>query len=138
MKYKVRRAEALSKLEGSRTNLQRINDVILEVKRQINSLDRQVKKAERFKRLSEDMRAIEMKIAKRDYTSLRESLDSLIVSHDSVKAEDAALRAEVNSHENIIETKRIWLLDKEKALEAKTSELYAFEKEISRQSVSSR
>lgn len=131
MKYKVRRAEALSKLEGSRTNLQRINDVISEVKRQINSLDRQVKKAERFKRLSEEMRAIELKIAKRDYTSLRESLDSLIASHDSVKAEDAALRAEVNSLENIIETKRIWLLDKEKALEAKTSELYAFEKEIS-------
>lgn len=131
MKYKVRRAEALSKLEASRTNLQRINDVISEVKRQINSLDRQVKKAERFKKLSEEMRAIELKLAKRDYTSLRESLDSLISSHDSVKAEEAALRAEVNSLENTIETKRIGLLDKEKALEAKTSELYALEKEIS-------
>ncbi len=44
MKYKVRRAEALSKLESSKDNLQRINDIVYEVKRQINSLDRQVKR----------------------------------------------------------------------------------------------
>jgi len=73
MKYKARRTEAQNKLEASRLNLQRINDIVLEVKRQINSLDRQAKKAERYKRLSAEMRVIELKIAKRDYHALKES-----------------------------------------------------------------
>lgn len=79
MKYKVRKTEALSKLESSRLNIQRINDIVVEVKRQINSLDRQAKKAERYKKLSSEMRSIELKIAKKDYSSLRESLERITV-----------------------------------------------------------
>ena len=51
MKYNVRKKEALSKLESSRLNLQRINDIISEVKKQISFLDRLAKKAERYKKL---------------------------------------------------------------------------------------
>ncbi len=130
MKYKVRKAEALSKLESSRLNLQRINDIIAEVKRQINSLDRQVRKAERYKKLSGEMRFIELKIAKRDYTSLKESLDRITAQHASLKEADALLRAELHKIENLIETKRITLLDKEKSLETVMSELQGLEKEI--------
>ena len=39
MKYKIRRAEALSKLDSSRLNLVRINDIIAEVRKQINICD---------------------------------------------------------------------------------------------------
>lgn len=130
MKYKVRRAEALSKLESSRLNLQRINDIVTEVRRQINSLDRQVRKAERYKKLSAEMRSIELKIAKRDYAALRESLDRILVEHASLKEEDAVVRAELHKIENAIETKRIGLLDKEKLLEEIASELQGQEKEI--------
>ncbi len=130
MKYKVRKAEALSKLESSRVNLQRINDIITEVKRQINALDRQVRKAERYKKLSAEMRSIELKIAKRDYTALRESLDRIVAEHSSLKETDAVLRAELHKIENFIETKRIYLLDKEKFLETVASELQELEREI--------
>jgi chromosome segregation protein len=130
MKYKVRKAEALSKLESSRLNLQRISDIVAEVKRQINALDRQVRKAERYKKLSSEMRSIELKIAKRDYTALRESLDGIVAEHKALSEEDAALRAELHTIENSIQTRRIALLDKEKSLEGMTSELQALEREI--------
>jgi chromosome segregation protein len=130
MKYKVRRAEALSKLESSRLNLQRINDIVVEVKRQINSMDRQVKKAERFKRLSADMRGIELKLAKREYTVLKEALDGIVVNHQAAKQEEIVVRADLNTLENEQETKRIALLEKEKFLESVTSELQGLEKEI--------
>jgi len=130
MKYKVRRAEAQSKLESSRANLQRINDIIAEVKRQINALDRQVKKAERFKRLSSELRAIELKIAKRDYSILQESLNNTLKDCAALREEEATLRAEINRIENTVETRRIGLLDKEKSLELLISELHGLEKEI--------
>lgn len=130
MKYKVRKAEAQSKLESSRLNLQRINDIVTEVKRQINSLDRQVKKAERYKKLSSEMRSIELKIAKRDYTDLRGSLDGILNEHKSLKEEEALVRAGLNKAENAIETKRIGLLEKEKSLDTITSELRELEREV--------
>lgn len=130
MKYKVRKAEALSKLESSRLNLQRINDIVAEVKRQINSLDRQVRKAERYKRLSSEMRSVELKIAKRDFTDLRESMDRTLADYKSLKEQEALLRAELNALENAVETKRIALLEKEKALDALTQDLRGLEREI--------
>lgn len=130
MKYKVRRAEALSKLESSRLNLQRINDIVSEVKRQINSLDRQVKKAERYKKLSGEMRAIELKIARRDYTNLQESLNNILSEYRSLNDEETIVRAGISKAENIIEAGRIGLLEKEKSLDSLMSDLQGLEREI--------
>lgn len=49
MKYKSRRHTAMNKLEGSRTNLERVEDIVRELERQRNSLKRQAGKAEKFK-----------------------------------------------------------------------------------------
>lgn len=130
MKYKVRKAEALSKLELSRQNLQRVNDIVLEVKRQINSLDRQVKKAERFKRLSSEVRDLELKIAKRDYTILKDNLNNAASKLSGLKEEETLLRSELNRIENEIETRKIRLVDKEKTLDAVVSELSSLEREM--------
>ena len=130
MKYKVRKTEALSKLESSRLNIQRINDIVAEVKRQINSLDRQAKKAERYKKLSSEIRSIELKIAKKDYSILRESLERITTDYATLKEKEASVRAAITTRENAIEMKRITLLDKEKFLDSLVSELQGLEREI--------
>ncbi len=130
VKYKVRRAEAMSKLESSRLNLQRINDIIAEVKRQINSLDRQVKKAERYKRLMEELRSIELRLAKRDYLELRAALDAATRQYEALKEEDAVLRGELGKSEADIEVKKIALVEKEKRLMVLQSGLHETEREI--------
>ncbi len=130
MKYKVRKAEAVSKLESSRLNLQRINDIVTEVKRQINSLDRQVKKAERYKKLAAEIRSIELKLARRDYNALRGALERITAEHDALKEEETLVRAELNKAENLIETKRISLLEKEKFVDSLSSELQGIEREM--------
>lgn len=130
MKYKVRRAEALSKLESSRLNLQRINDIVTEVKRQINSLDKQVKKAERYKKLSAEMRSVELKLARRDYVVLDDSLKNITENQKSLKEEETLVRGELNKRENDIETKRIQLLDKEKFVDSLSVDLHELERGI--------
>jgi chromosome segregation protein len=130
MKYNVRKKEAQSKLESSRTNLQRINDIIVEVKKQINLLDRLAKKAERYKKLSSELRSIELKIAKRDYIALKDSSEKIIAEYKTLREEESQKKAELATIENRTAAKRLELLEKEKALEKVQEEFQSLEKEI--------
>jgi chromosome segregation protein len=131
MKYKVRKAEALSKLESSRTNLIRISDIITEVKKQLNILDRLAKKAERYKKLSAEMHAIELKIARKDYERIRQAHAVIVEELSSLKEKEALLGSEVSDTENRVESRRIVVLEREKALEAIQNNYQNMEKEIS-------
>ena len=130
MKYNFRKKEALAKLELSRTNLQRINDIIAEVKKQINLLDRIAKKAERYKNLSFEINSIELKIAKRDYKVLKESFSKILSEYNALRGEESLKRAELMEIENLAEVKRLELLEKEKALEELQGNLQNLEREV--------
>ncbi len=54
--FKENRRSAFSKLESTQANLLRLNDIILEVETQMASLKRQAAKADRFVRLSDELR----------------------------------------------------------------------------------
>jgi chromosome segregation protein len=56
-RFKTKKRLAEARLEQSRLNLARINDIFDEVTRQMNSLKRQAAKAERYARLRDEMRA---------------------------------------------------------------------------------
>ncbi len=131
MKYNVRKKEAQAKLESSRANLQRINDIVIEVKKQINLLDRLAKKAERYKRLSSEIRSIELKIAKRDYQALKESFKVILSEYNTLKEEETLKKAELSRIENLTEAKRIELLEREKVLEQIQIKFQNLEREIS-------
>lgn len=131
MKYKVRKAEALSKLESSKQNLQRINDIVYEVKRQINSLDRQVKKAEKYKRLIGELKEIEVRGAKREHTRLSAILSETLSEIEKLREIDASQRSELSSLESLIETKRLELAERDNALKELENSLYEKERSIS-------
>ena len=56
-KFKTKKRLAEARLEESKLNLNRVNDIFEEVTRQMNSLKRQAAKAERYGRLRDEMRA---------------------------------------------------------------------------------
>jgi chromosome segregation protein len=131
MKYKVRKAEALSKLESSRANLVRINDIIQEVKKQINILDRLARKAERYKKLSSEMHGIELKIARREFERIKEEHREIVEEHTSLKAEEAVKGARISETENQTEARRLVLIDREKELERLQNGYQTMERDIS-------
>ncbi len=130
VKYKIRRGEAEGKLETSRLNLQRIGDIIGEVKRQINSLDRQAKKAERYKRLAEELKGIELRQARRDYLELSAALEELTSLLAALREKDAALRARLSELEDTHAQRRIALADREKTAGGLNDELQALQRDI--------
>lgn len=72
-KFKSRKRATELKLESAKQNLTRLNDIISEVERQVNSLKRQAQKARRYRRLREEMRSLLKIIFTADYYRLSEA-----------------------------------------------------------------
>ena len=111
-KYKARRKEALRKLSDVEADLLRVDDIIAEVSKAVNSLNRQAKKAERYNEYMERLRVLEVDVMQRDYDNLfrrleplEERLKSTIEARDSMGQrmgeEEALLEAYRNEEEEI-------------------------------------
>jgi chromosome segregation protein len=129
-KYKARRREAESKIASTETNLNRVNDVLGEIKRQISSLERQARKAARFKRLRETQRVLDLSIAADDRREMmqvvEEALEKLATARDQVTAYETNL----SERELAAEEQRIALTEAEKSVARHAEALYALRSEI--------
>jgi len=132
MKYKARRQEALSKLESTQQNQLRVNDIITEVKRQVNSLDRQAKKAERFQKLRAEMKDLDLRLASVDYSNL--GIEWTTSSEEFKKLEDemTELHASLGRIESTIEETRADALSAEHELATLQHKIHETETALSR------
>ncbi|HXZ85498.1 MAG TPA: AAA family ATPase, partial [Myxococcota bacterium] len=73
-KYRQRRKETESKLRATEQNLLRVNDILVELRRQIASLDRQAAKANRYKKLRAELRELELAVAHESFGRDRDAL----------------------------------------------------------------
>ena len=71
-KYKERRRDTEHRIEHTRENLERLNDLRDEVDKQLNHLQRQAKAAERYKELKSEERKIDAELLALRLKSLRE------------------------------------------------------------------
>ena len=86
-RYKQQRSETQGKLEATRQNLQRVRDVMDEVKRQVGSLERQARKAQQYKALHQERQTLDLAMLAADYAGLT-------AAHEALLQEVARLRAE--------------------------------------------
>src|SRR5262249_59689857 len=76
-KFKSRKRATELKLESARQNLTRLNDIISEVERQVNSLKRQAQKARRYRRLRDEMRSLLKIVFTADYYRLNKAIERI-------------------------------------------------------------
>ncbi len=86
-RYKQQRSETQGKLEATRQNLQRVRDVMDEVKRQVGSLERQARKAQQYKALHQERQQLDLAMLAADYAGLT-------AAHEALLQESARLRRE--------------------------------------------
>jgi chromosome segregation protein len=122
-KYKARKKESIRKMEAAQANLARLNDVIAEIERTLNSLERQAQKASQYKKHKDELLAKEMTWGRRKNRVLRVRLDELKAKRESLEQELVGLRAELSTSENSIETDRLEQLTLSKSTEELQSKI---------------
>ncbi len=132
MKYKARRQEALSKLDATQQNQLRVNDIIIEVKRQVNSLDRQAKKAERYQKLRGEMKDLDFRLASVEYSNLGIEWTSATEEFRKTEDEITELHAALGKFESAIEESRADALVAEHELSALQRNIHETETALSR------
>jgi chromosome segregation protein len=126
-KYKIRKTEALRKLEATEQNLLRVRDITGEIRRQLASLDRQVRKAERYRETADKLRALELHTAAIRYRDWSDKSTSLTAELERERTESARVMAQVSALDASTETLKTDVADLEQKLLASQSEFTARE-----------
>ncbi len=115
-KYKDRKAAALRKMEATQQNLLRLTDVTGEIKRQMNSLNRQARKAERYRSYRDEMRTLELGQAAQTCYTLESQRKEMESSLQELKDSEIKAIAGIKELEASVEQIKVNLLDLERDL----------------------
>jgi chromosome segregation protein len=129
-RYKARREAAIKKLEQTRQNLLRLSDVINEVKRQSTSLKRQASRADRWRKLSERLRELEIAFHSHRcgvLASSREENNAILERNRAALLEKESRFASVNAE---LESERLGALHAERALKEILEERHGIDLEL--------
>jgi chromosome segregation protein len=116
-KYKARRRQTQLKLEAAQQNLLRVNDIVHEVEKQLDSLKRQASKARRYRAVREEMQTIERVLYGRRFLDLRAESDA-VAGRAAVEGQrEQAAAIALQSEEAQMEVRRTALYEDEARLE---------------------
>ncbi len=113
MKYKARRKSTLKKLAATETDLIRLEDIVTEVDKQVNSLKRQVKRAEMYQQYSNDLLAVETALAYAKFHQLLAEEKPLLRQQQDLGDKISGFGVAIESREAEIETLRQQMLGQE-------------------------
>ena len=122
-KYKLRRRLALRKLDEVKNDLTRVNDIVAEVEKIVNSLERQAKKADRYNRISSTLRELELDLASRELALFNVQSKQYQLNKTQNLQKKTNLESELNRLTDEIKTYKLKLSQAENVLNSKRFEL---------------
>jgi chromosome segregation protein len=105
-RFKVKKVDALRKLERVGQNLLRLTDIVTEVETRLNTLRSQATKAARFRELSHELRELRVGLAADDYRDLTASLQQIENEREALQHQVEQLTAatrELESRQSVVE-----------------------------------
>lgn len=122
-KYRVQRKAALRKLEATKDDLTRLNDIISEVDAKVKNLRRQLKRYEKHQEVTTNLIETEVQLATRKVLDLRKSLEPIEgrITAERKKLEEVIKALTVK--EEVWQTKQKEFEEQEVVLEEKNRQL---------------
>lgn len=117
VKYKTRKREALKKLEDTRANLVRVDDIIHELREQIAPLAEDADRERAYRALRDQAYELEGRLAVLHIENVYRDFQEVEQSRADAEREAAAARAEVDRWDAVLQEKRLILARAERELE---------------------
>ena len=122
-KFRIRKKETLKKLKDTDADLDRVEDLLFEIEKNMRSLERQAKQAKKYYKIKEDYKVYSIELAKKSVKKQQESLDKI---NDQVQHENDQklnLSKQIAEGDAEIEKAKAELLQKEKLLASRQKTL---------------
>jgi len=130
--FKSKKIEALRKVKTTNANLLRINDIILEIKRQMASLKRQARKAELFKTHQERIKQLDVYLTLLHYDDLTENIDEADSLLKELKDADICHLTQLEKLDLAIEEIKLQRWEKNQEMSKQKSKKYEMQRDIDR------
>ena len=115
-KFRVRKKETLRKLADTDADLDRVDDLLFEIEKNLKSLEKQARQAERYYKIKETYQDISVRLAKATVQSQREALDRIHQQLDQENDRKTSLTRQLAEQEATLEQGKTGLVKQEKLL----------------------
>ena len=131
-KYKKRKIESINKLERTKENMDRMQDIVDEISKQVNSLKRAAKKAETYIEKRDLLRSIEVSVLVKDISELNELMEVSSKKLFNLEAELALLETNVGVYDHELVAKKDEIFQLDQAISKSQEQVMAYLSEIGR------
>ncbi len=122
-KFRVRKRETLRKLEATDADLERVEDLLFEIDKNMHSLEKQARQTERYFKLKDEYKELSIRFAKKSLKRQREQNAEIQRQIEAENDKKIGLNKRVTEEEAEIEKAKVSLIEMEKNLAAKQKEL---------------
>ncbi|MCG8307910.1 MAG: chromosome segregation protein SMC [Cytophagales bacterium] len=115
-KFKIRKRETLKKLKDTDDDLDRVEDLLFEIEKNMRSLERQARQARRYYKIKEDYKVYSVELAKKSVRKKQESLDDINKQIQSEHDLKLSLSGQIAEGDAELEKSKSDLIKREKLL----------------------
>ncbi|MDZ7772325.1 MAG: chromosome segregation protein SMC [Balneolaceae bacterium] len=113
-RYKDKRKKTFRKLDDTMGDLQRLEDILSEVRKKVNSLEKQAEKAKAAKEYREELTFLDKALHRFEYANIQEELEPLQERIANAEKEKKEIMGSAEELEQAAEKARATLTDKER------------------------
>ena len=122
-KYKIRKRQTLQKLEDTAKDLNRVDDLLFEIERNMKQLESQAKKTERYYKLKEQYKEYSRELALFTIAGSKQTFEDLRHQEEKQQQDKIALDTQLDTAEAGLQELKLNSLDKEKHLAEEQKQL---------------
>lgn len=115
-KYKLRKKQTFNKLKDTETDLERVEDLLFEIEKNLKTLENQAKKTERYYKIKEQYKLLSTMLASFRIAFFNESLGLIQNKEQKHKEEKTGVITQIDNLEAVIQKQKLDSINKEKNL----------------------
>ncbi len=131
-RYKHHKAEALRKIEATQQNLLRVADIIVEIKRQMDSLKRQARKAELFNKYQTRAKALDVRLGLHHFQAFTRQIDETETMLQRLRDADLEHTAELKKLDAAVEAIKLERWQKNQAIAEQKTQKFDLQRTVDR------